>query len=123
MAKSNIESNRKQEFEIPVIVVPQPYDAVMHVKAKSLEDAKRKAVAWEHDEIDEGGVDVRDLATVVVDGDLLSQTELVEEVKKVLDYLWKDEERHYQECDECDGHIFLSLKKLDEHIRALEEGM
>ena len=33
-------------------------------------------------------------------------------IKEVLDYLWKDEERHYEEYEKPDNHIFPVLKRL-----------
>lgn len=39
------------------------------------------------------------------------------EVIKVIDYLWKDEERHYQESlPDVDNHIFESIKKLKKSL-------
>lgn len=36
-------------------------------------------------------------------------------IKKVIDYLYKDEERHYEECeDEPQNHIYRTLKRLKE---------
>lgn len=51
----------------------------------------------------------------------------IEDLKKVVDYLYPHEERHYMECvanlqesDECDGtikrHIFPSIKRLKEWL-------
>jgi len=38
-----------------------------------------------------------------------------EDIKVVLDYMWKDEENHYQ-CAPCKSHIFVILKKLAKRI-------
>lgn len=42
---------------------------------------------------------------------LLSDDER-EDIKEVLDYLWDDEERHYEESGKPDNHIFTVLKRL-----------
>jgi len=34
------------------------------------------------------------------------------DLKKVVDYLFADEERHYEESDKPKGHIFKTLQKL-----------
>lgn len=33
-------------------------------------------------------------------------------MKKVLDYLYNDEKRHFEELEETDGHIFVALRRL-----------
>ena len=41
-------------------------------------------------------------------------------IQTVIDYLWVDEERHYEEStidDECEDHIFLVLKALRNAIK------
>jgi hypothetical protein len=40
----------------------------------------------------------------------------VENIKKVIDYLWKDEERHFEENGCLDNHIFSILKKLKQNV-------
>ena len=35
-----------------------------------------------------------------------------DDIKKVVDYLWDDEKRSYDECKPCKGHVFHSLKRL-----------
>ena len=37
-------------------------------------------------------------------------------IKEVLDYLWEDEERHFEECGEPENHIFPILKQLKASI-------
>lgn len=44
-----------------------------------------------------------------------------EDLRRVIDYLWHDEERHYEECeasssDYLESHIFLTLKRLNEAL-------
>ena len=34
------------------------------------------------------------------------------DLKKVVDYLWADEEKHYEESDKPGGHIFRTLRTL-----------
>ena len=34
------------------------------------------------------------------------------DLKKVLDYLWNDEEKNYEESDKPSGHIFKTLQRL-----------
>jgi hypothetical protein len=46
---------------------------------------------------------------------LLSDDER-EDIKEVLDYLWDDEERHYEESGKPDNHIFTVLKRLKASI-------
>ena len=38
--------------------------------------------------------------------------QLKEDIKAVVDYLWKDEERNYQESDYPKNHIFRTVKRL-----------
>ena len=40
-------------------------------------------------------------------------------INKIIDYLYKDEHKHYLECDEDDqeNHIFKSIKYLQNEIR------
>lgn len=43
----------------------------------------------------------------------MSDKKINQDIKLLLNYLWKDEERHFQECGEdTKGHIFLALKRL-----------
>ena len=42
-------------------------------------------------------------------------------IKEVLDYLWEDEERHYEESGEPDNHIFPILKQLNHLISEDDE--
>ena len=39
-----------------------------------------------------------------------------EAIREVLNYLWEDEKRHYEECEEPENHIFLILKQLKDSI-------
>lgn len=39
-----------------------------------------------------------------------------EDIKIILDYLWRDEEKHYQESWPCRKHIFVVLKRLAKRI-------
>lgn len=39
-----------------------------------------------------------------------------DDIKRVIDYLWGDEERHFEENDCPDDHIFLILKRLKEMV-------
>jgi len=41
----------------------------------------------------------------------LKRTE-VDELRKVLSYLYEDEKKHWEELDKPKDHIFLSVKKL-----------
>ena len=34
------------------------------------------------------------------------------DLKRVVDYLWNDEEKHYEESDKPSGHIFKTLQRL-----------
>ncbi len=46
----------------------------------------------------------------------------VNDIQKVIDYLWQDEERHYQE-EPCKGHIFLVMKRLAKKITARKKAV
>lgn len=39
-----------------------------------------------------------------------------EDIKIILDYLWRDEEKHYQEFWPCRKHIFVVLRRLAKRI-------
>ena len=40
----------------------------------------------------------------------------IEDVQKLVDYLWEDEERNYEESEKPEGHIFEVLQKLQKAI-------
>ena len=45
----------------------------------------------------------------------------LESLKSVIDYLWRDEQRHFEECELNDGeapddHIFRHLETLDRYV-------
>ncbi|MBI4706375.1 MAG: hypothetical protein HY761_00415 [Candidatus Omnitrophica bacterium] len=40
-----------------------------------------------------------------------------QDIKAVLDYLWHDEKRHYQESKYCSKHIFRTLVRLAKTIK------
>lgn len=44
---------------------------------------------------------------------------LKKDIKSVVDYLWKDEKRHYQESEKPKGHIFLKLKALKKELKTI----
>ena len=47
----------------------------------------------------------------------MNDKKMEQDVSIVLEYLWHDEERHYQECEkDTKGHIFLVLKRLAKNI-------
>lgn len=47
----------------------------------------------------------------------MADKQIKQDVKAVLDYLWQDEERHYQECGGYPKkHIFHVLKRLAKNI-------
>lgn len=39
------------------------------------------------------------------------------DIKAVVEYLWKDEEKHFEESDDKSNHIFLVLQRLKELIK------
>ena len=41
---------------------------------------------------------------------------LREDIISVVDYLWHDEEKHYEEVDRPRNHIFMVLKRLAKEI-------
>lgn len=45
----------------------------------------------------------------------MKDEQMVEDIKAVLDYLWKDEERHYAE-GRSRTHIFITLRRLAEKV-------
>ena len=40
-----------------------------------------------------------------------------QDIKVVLDYLWHDEKRHYEESNRVKRHIFVTLKRLAKEIK------
>ena len=44
--------------------------------------------------------------------------ENIEEMKRIVEYLWYSEEKHYHECEKIDrtNHIFNSLRKVNEAL-------
>ena len=40
------------------------------------------------------------------------------DLDKILQYNWRDEERNYAENKPCPGHIFLTIKRLDQAAKA-----
>jgi len=43
-------------------------------------------------------------------------------VRKVIDYLWNDEQKHWLELDRPKEHIYLDLVKLDRLLATISEG-
>lgn len=41
---------------------------------------------------------------------------IIDSIKQVLDYMWKDEERHWEESEYPNEHIFNTLKEIKESI-------
>lgn len=39
-----------------------------------------------------------------------------EDIQFIIDYLWEDEERHYEESEKPKDHIFLKLKNVKEWL-------
>ena len=79
-------------------------------KAESLEIAKEQLLE-NNDWIFQYGFNAEEILSKKI---LTEETEA--SIKTVVDYLWKDEERHYEECLATDGkvenHIFNHLRKL-----------
>lgn len=44
---------------------------------------------------------------------------LKKEIKTIVDYLWKDEKRHFLESEKPKSHIFLNLKALKKELKKL----
>lgn len=46
--------------------------------------------------------------------------EVIHDLEKILEYLWEDEEKHFEECEfndeDADSHIFNALKNIKENI-------
>jgi len=40
-----------------------------------------------------------------------------QDIKIILDYLWCDEERHYEECGCSKKHIFTTMKRLAKTVK------
>lgn len=38
-------------------------------------------------------------------------------IKEVVEYLWKDEKKHYQESEKPKDHIFLKLKAIKKELK------
>lgn len=48
----------------------------------------------------------------------MKNKELKKQIKTVVDYLWKDEKRHYLESEKPKkGHIFLNLKAIKKELK------
>ncbi|GEM_PF-1714619 len=45
----------------------------------------------------------------------MADEQMAEDIKAVLDYLWKDEQKHYQE-NPCKEHIYSVLRRLAKRI-------
>jgi len=44
--------------------------------------------------------------------------QIKQDIKTVLDYLWRDEERHYLESGRSKKHIFHTLKRLAKRVKS-----
>jgi hypothetical protein len=42
----------------------------------------------------------------------IMKPEILEKINKVIEYLWVDEEKHWEECEYTDDHIFQALKEI-----------
>ena len=47
----------------------------------------------------------------------MKKKELKNNIKEVVEYLWKDEKRHYQESEKPKDHIFLKLKAIKKRLK------
>ena len=74
-------------------------------------DEAKKNLLKDNPWIAEAGFDSSEFVVV----QLLSDEERVA-IKEVLDYLWDDEERHYEESGRPANHIFPVLKRLKESV-------
>lgn len=48
---------------------------------------------------------------------MLMDNQTKQNIRIVLEYLWRDEERHYLESRECKNHIFHVLKHLAKIVK------
>ena len=44
----------------------------------------------------------------------------IEAARRVVDYLWDDERKHFELSEDCEGHIFNALDILNDRLRRLE---
>ena len=42
--------------------------------------------------------------------------ELLDELEKLIEYCWEDEEADWEACERPDNHIFVTLKKLNDYL-------
>lgn len=47
----------------------------------------------------------------------MKKKEFKNNIQEVVEYLWKDEKKHYQETDKPKGHIFLKLKAIKKGLK------
>ena len=53
----------------------------------------------------------------------MSKDEFVESLRAIIEYMWTDEERNYEECETGlrDNHIFTHLKRVEQWLKAQEQ--
>jgi hypothetical protein len=42
--------------------------------------------------------------------------ELLDELEKLIEYCWEDEEEDWEACDRPENHIFVTIKKLNDYL-------
>lgn len=47
----------------------------------------------------------------------MKKKEFKNNIKEVVEYLWKDEKKHYQESEKPKDHIFLTLKAIKKGLK------
>jgi predicted transcriptional regulator len=88
----------------------------VEIEANSVEDAVAKVIKQYKEE--EIVLDAEDFVEVnFIDANLQDaiNNERHDLMRKIIDYLYEDEKRHYQECeDEPQNHIFKTISRLKE---------
>ena len=76
------------------------------VKGSNLPDAINNLLK-ENEWITKAGFSIESIAYVQV-----ITNELKQDIKNVVNYLWKEEKTHFEECGKPKNHIFNTIKKL-----------
>ena len=96
------------EFEIKKILSRK-----VKIKAKTEDEAYKKIKKMYREE----EIVLNDLVyieTVIANKKNIETKEAL--FREVIEYLYKDEKKHFQECNNPSNHVFLKLKKLKELI-------
>jgi len=93
------------------VEITETLQRTIKIKACDVDDAIRIA----HEQYANGEIILNE--NDFVDVDILpsvrpKQLSSDDDIRKIIDYLWDDEERHWMECEHPSDHIFHSLRRL-----------